>query len=489
MELDRKTCYRALETRDSRFDGRFFTGVLSTGIYCRPICPATTPREENCVFLPSAAAARDSGFRPCLRCRPEASPGTPAWAGTSATVSRALRLIDGGALDAASVSDLALSLGLGDRHLRRLFLKHLGATPVAVAQTRRIHFAKRLIDETSMAMAEIALSSGFSSVRRFNDAFAKTYGRPPTGIRRQAGGPENAGVNAGANAGAGLTLRLPYRPPYPWGRVAAYLGARAIPGVEAVDGGGYRRTIRIDGTVGWVHVAPGPTGNFLNARLFLSDTTALIRVVERLRAVFDLDADPQGIASRFTGDPVLGREARRAVRVPGAWDGFELGVRAILGQQITVKGATTLSGRLAAAFGTPFGGGGALSYLFPSAQTLAAADLSGLGLTAARARAIKAFAAAVADRTIVLDGTGEAGETARRIAALPGLGPWTAQYIAMRALREPDAFPDSDLGLRRAAAEGEAPLGARELHRLAEAWRPWRAYGAMLLWTKKEARP
>ncbi len=484
MELDRETCYRALETRDPRFDGRFFTGVLSTGIYCRPICPATTPKEKNCVFLASAAAARDSGFRPCLRCRPEASPGTPAWAGTSATVSRALRLIDGGAMDAGSVSDLAFSLGVGDRHLRRLFLKHLGSTPVAVAQTRRIHFAKRLIDETSMAMADIALSSGFSSIRRFNDAFAKTYRRPPTDIRRRVESP------GGTATGAGLTLRLAYRPPYPWGRVAAYLAARAIPGVESVDAGGYRRTIRINGTVGQVHVTPAPTGNFLNARISLSDTTALIRVVDRLRAIFDLDADPERISACFRGDPVLGREARRAVRVPGAWDGFELGVRAILGQQITVKGATTLSGRLTAAFGTPFGDAtGPLSYLFPSARTLAEADLAGLGLTTARARAVTTFATAIADGSIVLDGSGETGETARRIAGLPGLGPWTAQYIAMRALREPDAFPDSDLGLRRAAADGEAPLGARELHELAEAWRPWRAYGAMLLWTKKESRP
>jgi AraC family transcriptional regulator of adaptative response / DNA-3-methyladenine glycosylase II len=487
MSLDEDVCYRALRTRDARFDGRFFVAVRSTGVYCRPICPARTPKRENCTFVPSAAAAQEAGYRPCLRCRPEASPGTPAWLGTSATVSRALRLISEGALDGGSVEDLAARLGIGDRHLRRLFLEHLGATPVAVAQTRRLLFAKKLIDETALPMTQVALSAGFSSLRRFNDAIRATYGRTPSELRRgRRGGRDAAGTTASE-----VTLKLSYRPPYNWDAVIEYLAARATPGVERVDAGGYARVIAIgDDLQGIVEVSPAAGSRHLRARIRLSGPALLIDVSERLRRIFDLTADPDEITCHLRADPRLAPALDRVtgLRIPGAWDGFELAVRAILGQQISVRGATTLAGRLASRFGAPlsFVGDGAadsgLRFVFPRPSVLATSDLTVIGLPRARAEAISRLAEAVASGDLVLDSTRSLEETVARLAALPGIGEWTAQYIAMRALREPDAFPASDLGLRRAlASKGRMPTG-RELLARAEAWRPWRAYAAMCVW-------
>jgi AraC family transcriptional regulator of adaptative response / DNA-3-methyladenine glycosylase II len=475
MQLDPAICYRALRSRDARFDGRFFTAVRTTGVYCRPVCPARTPRRENCVFLPCAAAAQEAGYRPCLRCRPEASPGTPAWLGTSATVSRALRLIGDGALDAEGVDALASRLGIGARHLRRLFLEHLGATPVAVAQNRRVLFAKKLIDDTSLPMAQIAHAAGFASVRRFNDAVREAYGRPPRELRRRAAPGAQAGVTR---------LQLAYRPPYPWRAVLAFLSARATRGVEEVAGDTYRRSFRLGDAAGWLEVAPVPGRHELRASFHHASPLVLIRLAQRLRAIFDLEADPAEIARALGGDPVLRRALRGlpGVRVPGAWDGFELAVRAILGQQVSVALASTLAGRLAATLGeklpqdiAPVDGGPSL--LFPTPDVLAQADLRGIGLTGARAQAVRALAAAVASGRLVLDSSPDPRETLARLAALPGIGGWTAEYVAMRALREPDAFPATDLGLRRALDLPAAALALR-----AEAWRPWRAYAAMLLW-------
>ena len=477
MELDPSVCYRALRARDARFDGRFFTAVRSTGVFCRPVCPARTPRRENCLFLPCAAAAQEAGYRPCLRCRPEASPGTPAWQGTSATVSRALRLIGDGALDEGGVDTLASRLGIGARHLRRLFLEHLGATPVAVAQTRRVFFAKKLIDETSLPMAEIAFAAGFRSVRRFNDALRRTYGRAPRDLRRHAG-PANA---TGAE---GLELHLGYRPPYPWEAVRDFLALRATRGVEEVTDDTYRRTFRLGEARGQVEVRHAPQRHALVVRIRYAGPLVLIRLVERLRALFDLEADPDEIASVLAADTALAPALRAVpgVRVPGACDGFELAVRAILGQQVSVAAATTLAGRLAEAHGEKLpssvdDGGEGPRVLFPRPEALADAELGDLGLTGARARSIRALAAAVADGTIVLEPTPDPAPVLEGLTALPGIGPWTAAYVAMRALREPDAFPEGDLGLRRALDLDAGALRAR-----AEAWRPWRAYAAMLLW-------
>jgi AraC family transcriptional regulator of adaptative response / DNA-3-methyladenine glycosylase II len=474
MQLDPDICYRALQSRDARFDGRFFTAVRSTGVYCRPVCPARTPRRENCVFLPCAAAAQAAGYRPCLRCRPEASPGTPAWQGTSATVSRALRLIADGALDAHGVDALAARLGIGARHLRRLFLEHLGATPVAIAQNRRVLFAKKLIDETALSMAQVAHAAGFASVRRFNDAMLATYRRAPRELRRRAAPDAPAGVTR---------LQLAYRPPYPWRTVLAFLAARATRGVEQVTADTWRRSFRQGDTTGWLEVGTVPGRNELSVSIHHGSPLVLIRLAQRLRAVFDLEADPDEISRSLGGDPALRRALRAlpGVRLPGAWDGFELAVRAILGQQVSVAAATTLAGRLAAAFGeklpaelAPDGGP---CLLFPAPAVLADADLRAIGLTGARAGAVRALAEAVAAGQLALEPGPDPAGTVAQLVAIPGIGPWTAEYVAMRALREPDAFPATDLGLRRAL-----DVSSGELARRAESWRPWRAYAAMLLW-------
>ena len=474
-DLDRDSCYRALRSRDARFDGRFYTAVLTTGIFCRPICPAPTPRIENCLFLPSAGAAHRMGFRPCLRCRPEAAPGTAGWRGTASTVARALHLIAEGALDGAGVDDLAARLGVGARHLRRLFDRHVGAAPVAVAQAHRILFAKTLIGETALPMTEIALAAGFGSVRRFNAAMRRTYGRPPGALRREAP----------AAIAAGITLTLPFSPPYDWTGVVGFLAARAIPGVEEVTPDRYRRTVAIGGARGVVAISPAPGGNALAATIRIDDVSALAAVVARLRRLFDLDADIAAIDGHLAADPLLaplvGR--RPGLRVPGAWDGFELAVRAVLGQQISVAAATTLAGRLAAALGRPLPeGGDAPRLLFPTPGAVAGSDLAGIGLTGARARALRGLAAAMNDDPRLLDSGATLDAAVARLSALPGIGPWTAQYIAMRVLREPDAFPASDLGLRKAMATAAGLPDPVRLLATAETWRPWRAYAAMRLW-------
>jgi AraC family transcriptional regulator of adaptative response / DNA-3-methyladenine glycosylase II len=482
MDLDPSACYRALRARDARFDGRFFVGVRSTGIYCRPVCPAPTPKRENCLFLPCAAAAQEAGFRPCLRCRPESSPGTPAWLGTSATVSRALRLIGEGALDRGHVEDLAARLGVGERHLRRLFWKHLGASPQSVSRTRRILFAKKLINETSLPLGEVALASGFQSIRRFNAAIRKAYRRTPRELRCIGGA---AGLDI---HGSELTLRLPFRPPFAWSALVRFLAPRATPGVEEVGPVHYRRTLRLGDVEGAVEVSPVEEAAHLLARIRLSRPEALIQVAGRLRRLFDLEADPATIDAHLALDPRLADRVRHhpGLRVPGAWDGFELAVRAILGQQVSVKAATHLAGRLVAIHGEPLGSGvmpfDGLSRLFPEPPVLARADLTRLGLTRARARAISCLAAAVAEGRLELDASRPLEAALAGLMELPGVGEWTAHYVAMRALGQPDAFPASDLGLRRAAANGQGCVPIERFSKCAEAWRPWRAYAAMHLW-------
>jgi AraC family transcriptional regulator of adaptative response / DNA-3-methyladenine glycosylase II len=479
VDLDADACYRALATRDRRFDGRFFTGVRSTGIYCRPICPAPTPRRENCVFLACAAAAETAGFRPCLRCRPESSPGTPAWLGTSASVSRALRLIGDGALDAGGVPELAARLGIGERHLRRLFLTHLGAAPLAVASTRRVLFARRLLDETRLPIAQIALASGFASVRRFNEAMRAAFRTTPTALRRGRGS---------ASTGSDLALRLPYRPPLPWDALLAFLAPRCSAGVEEVCGDAYRRSFEIAGAQGIVEVRPVPGRDHLLARIRLAEPAPLIRIAERLRTLFDLGADPGAIETALRTDRRLSRRlaALPGVRVPGSFDGFELAVRAILGQQVSVAAATCLAGRLAEQYGEALRvsawPGSSLRRIFPTPAALAAIDARRAGIPRARAAAIRALARAVHSGELALDGSRDLETSVRALAALPGIGEWTAQVVAMRALREPDAFPTGDLGLRRALGRAGRPATPARVRALAEAWRPWRAYAAALLW-------
>ena len=460
-------------SRDPRFDGKFFIGVVGSRVYCRPICPAPTAKEKNVRYFPSAAAASEAGFRPCLRCRPECSPGTPAWLGTSNTVSRALRLIGESGLEDGGVEVLAERLGVGSRHLRRLFLRHLGATPMAVAQTRRPHFAKKLIDETRLPMSQIALASGFGCVRRFNAGIRKVYHRTPTQIRRLVRKTE-------VQPGNQYLFRLHFRPPYHWQGMLDFLAARATPGVEVVQSGCYRRTISFQDRVGYFQVSLDDSRDALIARIEFGDPHSLIFIVERIRAMFDLNADWAAIVQSLRGDPALaGRvEADPGLRVPGCWNGFELATRAILGQQITVKGATAMAGRMVTAYGKAFDGPGGLTHLFPSPEVVAEAKLSEIGLTAARAETIRTLAGAVCNGKINFEGVVDSEAFLDRLCEIPGIGKWTAQYVAMRALGEPDAFPSSDLGLLRALALDTS----RELEHRAEAWRPWRAYAAMYLW-------
>jgi AraC family transcriptional regulator, regulatory protein of adaptative response / DNA-3-methyladenine glycosylase II len=473
MELDWQVCSRARLSRDARFDGKFFIGVLGSRVYCRSICPAPTAKEKNVRYFPTAAAAAEAGFRPCLRCRPECSPGTPAWLGTPNTVSRALRLIAESGLEDGGVESLAERLGVGSRHLRRLFIQHLGATPSAVAQTGRLHFAKKLIDETTLAMSEVALSSGFGCVRRFNAAIRKIYKRTPTQIRRlsrQTGfQPENQ-----------YLLRLRFRPPYNWNGMLRFLAARATPGVESVEAGRYCRSISLNESHGYVDVSLDEGNDALAVRVQFGDPRSLFFIVERIRAMFDLSADWAAIVPSLRVDPVLARrvDAEPGLRVPGCWSGFELAIRAILGQQITVKGATTLAGVLVKTFGQPFSGTNNLTHLFPSPEVLADAELTSMGMPRARSATIRALARAVCDGRISFEGIVASDDFLTRLCEIPGIGKWTAQYVAMRALGEPDAFPSGDLGLLRALAL----QGPAELERRAEAWRPWRAYATMYLW-------
>lgn len=485
MELpDRETCYRALQSRDSRFDGLLFVGVTSTGIYCRPVCPARTAKPENCRFFGSAAAAQEAGFRPCLRCRPETAPDLASWRGTSNTVSRALALIADGVLDGgnAHVEGLGERLGVGERHLRRLFVQHLGASPVAVAQTRRVLFAKQLIHETKLPMTEVALASGFGSIRRFNEIFRALFQRSPSALRRKcssnSSGPE-----------AGVTLHLRYRPPYDWDSMLDYLRARAIPGVEIVETGSYLRTVGIDGCAGSVHVTHAPRRQSLAVTIRFPRVQSLPAIVSRVRRVFDLGADIETIDAHLSLDPLLAPfiAQRPGLRAPGGWDGFELAVRAMLGQQVTVAAARQLAGQMVARYGKRVESGfvteSRLTHLFPEAQVLAGTKLIEIGMPSARRSALRELAIAATEDSNLFRSFGTMDEAIARLCKIRGVGEWTAQYIALRALRETDAFPAADVALLRGAAvvDGARPTVPRLLMR-SESWRPWRAYAAQHLW-------
>jgi AraC family transcriptional regulator of adaptative response / DNA-3-methyladenine glycosylase II len=472
MTLDPEICYRAVASRDPRFDGRFFTGVVSTGIYCRPICPARTPRRENVRFFACAAAAEEAGFRPCMRCRPETAPGTPAWAGSSASVARGLRLIEEGFLDDHSVDELASVLGVGARHLRRLFRGQLGASPVRLAMSRRVHFARRLIDDTDLPLTEVAFASGFASLRRFNDAFRRVFASAPSSVRR----------SRRSERAATLRLELYRRPPYDAGAVFAFLDARAVEGMERVANG-YRRVVRAGGTSGVIDVAPRDERG-VTLSVSASLTASLPEVVGRTRRVFDLDADPLRISSHLGRDPALAPlvEAAPGLPVPGAWDCFEMTIRAIVGQQVSVAAARTTLSTIVAAYGDPVEVGGETWVSFPTAARLARARLERLGVIRSRARAIRAVSRMVVEGKLDIGRLIPLERVVRTLGEIEGIGPWTAQMVAMRALGDPDAFPAADLGLRRAARDivGSTSPGALVEH--AKRWRPWRAYAAAHLW-------
>lgn len=470
---------QARQARDPHFDGRVFIGVVTTGIYCRPVCPVRLPRKENIRLYSSAAAAAEAGFRPCLRCRPESSPGTPAWMGSSFTVSRALQLIARGALDEDSVTALATQLNIGPRQLTRLFQQHLGVSPIAVAHTQRLHFAKKLIDETPLPMAQVCYAAGFTSVRRFNAVFNEVYGRSPLALRKRAKATDAAPRR-------GVRIRLNYRPPFDWRAMLAFLAYRAIPGVESVSGACYSRTIVVNGLPGSLEVCFLEDSNALILTIDVEQTRNLYQIVERVRVMFDLKAVSTELENFLGRDPLLAPLVERhpGIRVPVAWDGFEVGVRAILGQQVSVRGATTLVSRLAHACGAVYEAPNemALVRVFPTPTELIEANLDGMGITTRRIAAIKNLAVAVRDGDLCFDGSMASDAFVERIVKIPGIGPWTAQYIALRALNDPDAFPDADLILLRAAAMHGTSLTPKQLQERSQAWRPWRAYAVMLLW-------
>ena len=487
MDMDDDACYRAIEARDRRFDGRLFVAVMTTGIYCRPFCPAPTPKRQNVRFFPTAAAAQEAGFRPCLRCRPETSPELAFWRGDSNTVSRALGLIESGALDNGSVETLATRLGIGERQLRRLFRQYLGASPISIAQTRRILLAKQLVQDTRLPMTDVALAAGFGSIRRFNEIFQQLYRRPPKALRRAGLSEQPAGP---ADA---VAVKLGYRPPYDWEAIVSFLRARAIPGIEAISSGRYARTIAIGDARGVLVVEPAEE-NCLRATVRFANLKNLPPIIARVRRVFDLAADPLAIGAHLSQDSLLAPlvAARPGLRVPGAWDGFELAVRAVLGQQITVAAATKLAGKLVLAFGETIADPAAreqgLTHVFPTPRRLVHADLAVIGMPSARRMALASLAAAVLADPLIFGPRRSLEEAVAQLRSLAGIGEWTAQYIAMRELREPDAFPAADVGLLRAMRD---PLGARlapaALLAHSERWRPWRAYAALHLWASTPA--
>jgi AraC family transcriptional regulator of adaptative response / DNA-3-methyladenine glycosylase II len=449
-----------------------FTGVVTTGIYCRHGCSGN-PLARNTRPYTSAAAAEAAGFRPCLRCRPDREPA-PGWVDAPELVCRALRAIADGALDDATEDALAARLGVSARHLRRLFDLHVGATPAEVARSRRAHFARRLLDDTDLPLAQVATAAGFNSVRQFNRVMKDVFRFTPNDLRARRRAPDRL------VADGGLELRMPYLPPLAWKPMLSFLAPRAIPGVEMVDldAGIYRRVIELSGAPGVIEVWDEPERSTLRLRVHLPTFDGLVHLLASVRRLFDLDADPTVIDTALARDRMLRPlvRARRGVRVPGAIDPLEVSVRAVLGQQVSVAGATTLAGRVVERFGTPVPGITALglTHVFPDASTLAKADLTEVGLTGARARAVNELARAMSTGDLELHRARDLDHTVAELQALPGFGPWTAHYIAMRACGERDAFPASDLGLRRILGDDASTR--------AEAWRPWRAYGAIQIW-------
>ncbi|MBC8102418.1 MAG: DNA-3-methyladenine glycosylase 2 [Cytophagales bacterium] len=473
MDLTPDHCYQALLTHDHRFDGVFFVGVSTTGIYCRTVCPARTPQRERCSFYPSAASAERAGFRPCLRCRPELAPGNARIDSLGRLASTVASHIEDGALTEGTVTDLASELRISDRHLRRVTLSAFGVSPIELAQTQRLLLAKRLLTDTDLPVVQVAFASGFSSLRRFNALFKERYRLNPTDLRR---------TRASVALPATLVCEVAYRPPFEWDALLRFLGARAVGGVETVEGQRYLRAVAWKNHRGWIAAEPSRKNHTLLITLSASLAPAVLPILARVKRLFDLHAEPKQIAAHL--GPLA--EAHPGLRVPGAFDSFETTVRAILGQQVSVRAATTLAGRFTAAFGeliqTPHA---SLAHLPPTAERIAGletAEITALGITQARANSILALARAVASGGLSLEPGSDVEETMTRLKTLPGIGEWTAQYVAMRALCWPDAFPHTDLGICKALGETDP----KRVRGIAEAWRPWRSYAVMHLWKSLE---
>lgn len=491
MNLDADNCYRALSARDTRFDGLFFVGVRTTAIYCRPVCPARTPRRTSCTFFANAAAAERDGYRPCLRCRPELAPGLAPVDATARVADAAARAIAAGALNDGSLEDLAGRFAVSSRQLRRVVQDRLGVSPIELAQTHRLLLAKQLLTDTSLSITEVAYAAGFASLRRFNALWRERYNLTPSDLRRTRPS-ESSSVSQ-------FSLKLNYRAPMAWRELVSFLGARSLAGVEHVDGDRYARTVAIGECRGWIEVGPSSDRrDALEVALSPTLVPVLPQVLARVRHLFDLDARPDVIATHLRSDPRLAPLIKRTpgLRVPGAFTGFEMALRAIVGQQVSVKAARTVAGRLMQTYGEALPGradassacatrslpqGHALTHASPSPDRIAGATVSQLckhGLNGARAESLRTLARAAADDPHLLEPGCDAEVAQERFQELPGIGAWTAAYIAMRALHWPDAFPWGDLGLKKALDLERL----REVREAGESWRPWRAYAAMYLW-------
>jgi AraC family transcriptional regulator, regulatory protein of adaptative response / DNA-3-methyladenine glycosylase II len=473
LTLNPNRCYQAVLTRDPRFDGVFFVGVSSTRIYCRTVCWAKTPQQKNCTFYPSAAAAEQAGFRPCLLCRPELAPGNAPIDATGRLAARIARRLEEGTLMEQSCEAIAQELGISERQLRRVVHQEFGVSPIELMQTHRLLLAKRLITDTSLPMADIAFASGFKSLRRFNGLFRERYRMNPTQLRKRKTAPLAQDY---------LVSEVFYRPPLDWPALLGYLAGRAVVGVEAIDNGCYCRTVRLRERQGWLVVEPIAGKNALKVKLSLSLVSVLLPILARVKALFDLAADPEQIAAH------LGILALHypGLRVPGAFDGFEIAVRTILGQQVSIKAATTMMGRFVKAFGDPIATPHPkLTHLMPTAEKVAQleiTDLKTLGILDTRGNSILALARAIAEGRVALTPGGSTEEITEKLQDLPGIGPWTAQYVAMRVLADPDIFLHTDLGVRQALSE----TNAKRMLAIAAPWQPWRSYATHHLWKSLE---
>ncbi len=476
MHTDTERCVRAVQSKDARFDGWFFTAVLTTGIYCRPSCPAVPPKPENMTFHPSAAACQLAGFRACKRCRPDTSPGSPEWNQRADLTARAMRLIADGVVDREGVPGLAARLGYSTRQIERQLLAELGAGPLALARAQRAQTARLLIETTALPMADIAFAAGFSSVRTFNDTVREVHALTPSALRARRGTPENQSPGT-------ISLRLPFRTPLNPDNLFGHLAATAVPGVEEWRDGAYRRTLRLPHGHGVVALAPAP--DHIACRLTLTDLRDLTVAISRCRRLLDLDADPVAVDERLRADPLLAPLVDKAPgrRVPRTVDEEEFAVRAVLGQQVSTAAARTHAARLVTAHGTPVDDPeGGLAHLFPATEALAAIDPETLAMPRTRRTTLTTLVTHLADGSLTLGVESDRSDTRARLLALPGFGPWTADVIAMRALGDPDAFLPTDLGIRRAAADLGLPSTPAALTARAAAWRPWRAYAVQYLW-------
>jgi AraC family transcriptional regulator of adaptative response / DNA-3-methyladenine glycosylase II len=456
--------YRAHLTKDARFDGKFFVAVKTTLIYCRPICPARKAQLKNLEFFIHAAQAEEAGFRPCLRCRPETAPGSAAWLGTSMLVQRAIRMMDCFALEELSIKNLAEKLGIGERWLRELFEQQVGASPQSILLAKKLDMARNLLDTSALSITDIAFGSGFQSIRRFNDAFKKRFQKSPTTFRKA---PFSKGE---------FHFQLSYRPPYAWHTMMNFLNNRAITHMELVEGDSYQRLISYGEVQGWFKATP-TQNNKIEIKLKLNKNSNIFEFLTRIKHIFDLDCDPMAIENSLQEDeklqPFLKQYA--GLRIPGCWDGFELAVRAVVGQLISVKAARTILNRIVGICGERAIADAQLKLerFFPTAESILAADLSNIGLPHSKIATLKALAAEVVSKNLLLDGTADFEKTCQKLLSIKGIGPWTVEYIAMRALRNPNGFPETDLEIRKKVAQFQ--LDPRK-------WAPWRAYGAILLW-------